>query len=106
MGVVKNIRWDTFPVQNIHTPDNIGIGTLVEVVFEYDTAHMVKGVIVRDDNDEPHRTIIALEDGRIILGTECRFMAPIKDGHYVDANYKFGLWEHLDATGITATFNK
>jgi hypothetical protein len=29
------------------------------------------GTIIRDDMEEPFRTIISLDDGRVILATEC-----------------------------------
>lgn len=45
----------------------------VTVAFQYDTANQFNGVIVRDDMEEPNITIIALTDGRYVLGTECQY---------------------------------
>ncbi|MFY2610790.1 hypothetical protein ACOTJQ_29160 [Achromobacter xylosoxidans] len=33
----------------------------------------IEGVVLRDDREEPFRTIIHLDDGRTLLGTECRY---------------------------------
>jgi hypothetical protein len=31
------------------------------------------GTIVRDDNEPPWRTIIRLDDGRVVLASECQY---------------------------------
>lgn len=41
------------------------------VCFKYDTSKIVMGTIVRDDAEAPGEAIIALDDGRWILTTEC-----------------------------------
>ena len=45
----------------------------VVVCFDYDTSASIGGVCVRDDVSEPHLTIIKLDDGRHVLGTECQY---------------------------------
>lgn len=64
MGAHPAIGFDTFPAQG-------PVGRRVRVCFHYDTRHVVIGIVVRDDGEPPFRTIIALPDGRYVLGTEC-----------------------------------
>jgi hypothetical protein len=45
----------------------------VLVCFDYNTNETILGHIVRDDKEEPGRTIIALADGRFVLSTECQW---------------------------------
>lgn len=64
MGISVNIGYDIFPEQG-------GLlGASVQVIFDH-TERRIQGKIVRDDREVPGRTIIQLQDGRIILGTEC-----------------------------------
>jgi hypothetical protein len=42
------------------------------VCFNYDTSKTIMGTIVRDDYEDPWRTIISLDDGRVVLGSECQ----------------------------------
>lgn len=67
MGCVKNITHSQFPCQSDW------LGKRVNVCFHCDTAHVFPGVIVRDDADTPLVTIIALDDGRCVLGKECQY---------------------------------
>lgn len=67
MGVVSNIKHDKFPEQGNY------LGRKVKVCFHYDTNNTIPGVIVRDDKEEPHRTIIKLDDGRHVLAIECQY---------------------------------
>lgn len=67
MGCVKNITAEQYPRQSDWR------GKRVNVCFHYDTAHTFPGVIIRDDAEEPLVTIIALQDGRFVLGTECQY---------------------------------
>jgi len=67
MGVVSNIKHDQFPKQGTFK------GAFVMVCFHYDREHEIPGVIVRDDEEEPFETIIALEDGRVVRATECQY---------------------------------
>lgn len=48
-------------------------GKTVRVCFNYDTSKTLLGVVVRDDEEEPGRMIIRLEDGRHVLSTECQY---------------------------------
>ena len=67
MGVAPNVGFDQFPKQGAFH------GKRARVVFRYDTSREVMGTIVRDDYEEPWLTIIALDDGRVVLATECQF---------------------------------
>lgn len=67
MGLQKNVGYSTFPKQGSH------LGKSLNVCFNYDTTKIIKGQCVRDDIEEPGRTIIKLEDGRFVMSTECQF---------------------------------
>lgn len=73
MGCISTISYDHFPKQTDSSYEYPHLGKNVEVCYHYDTSKKHKGVIVRDDREEPFVTIIALETGRYILGTECQF---------------------------------
>jgi hypothetical protein len=45
----------------------------VRVCFNYNTQIHFSGVIIRDDVESDCLTIIKLDDGRIIMGTECQY---------------------------------
>ena len=66
MGSHKNVSYHKFPKQS-----NYLYGK-TKVCFNYN-AEVIKGVIVRDDMEDPFVTIIKLEDGRHILGIECMY---------------------------------
>lgn len=66
MGVVETIDFDSFPKQG----DMLGLKT--KVVFNYDTSRHLIGTIVRDDREHPFRTLIQLDDGRILDAVECQ----------------------------------
>lgn len=70
MGVHCAVAHDKFPKQGSY------LHAAVEVVFNYDTAQPLRGTLVRDDAEDPWRTIIRLEDGRYVLGTECQYRLP------------------------------
>lgn len=65
MGVVAGIGIDSMPKQGSW------LGKRTRVCFNYDTSRTVMGTIVRDDIEEPWRTIIKLDDDRFVLATEC-----------------------------------
>lgn len=65
MGVVTGIDHESFPKQGSY------LGRTVRVCFNYDTTHVLRGAVVRDDAEEPGRLIIRLDDGRHVLATEC-----------------------------------
>jgi hypothetical protein len=74
MGVHKNITIDSFPKQGQW------VGKEVEVCFHYNTGRLIKGKIIRDDAEDPFKTIIALDDGRVVSGGECQYSLPhLKD---------------------------
>lgn len=65
MGVVNNISSTKFPKQGSW------LGKRTKVCFKYDAESIIMGTIVRDDLEEPYVTIISLDDGRVVLATEC-----------------------------------
>ena len=67
MGVQKNVGYSMFPKQSDW------LDKRVEVCFRYDARETIWGTIVRDDREEPGRTIIRLDDGRYVLATECQY---------------------------------
>ena len=67
MGSHKNIDDVKFPKQGFF------LHKKVRVCFNYDTSKIVKGLVVRDDAEEPGHMIIALDDGRHVLATECMY---------------------------------
>ncbi|WP_348725686.1 hypothetical protein [Parabacteroides goldsteinii] len=76
MGIEKNIDTNNFPKQYTTVENSMGgIGRKVEVCFNYKANKTIPGVIIRDDKELPFRMLIRLNDGRIILGTECQYRA-------------------------------
>ena len=69
MGNVATITHDKCPTQSTHHPP----GTQLWVMFHYDTAHMLRGTVVRNDSEAPHVMIIRLDDGRYVLDGECQY---------------------------------
>jgi hypothetical protein len=67
MGVHKNISRDVFPKQDS------GLGRKVKVYYHFDTLYFDEGVIVRDDVESPYVTIILLDNGRLVLSSECQY---------------------------------
>ncbi len=67
MGCVKTITHDTMPRQGSW------LNKRVDVCFHFDTGHRLPGVIVRDDDEDPMVTIIRLDNGRLLLATECQY---------------------------------
>ena len=65
MGVKPNIRHDQWPKQGDQ------LGRTVDICFNYDGAHTLRGRVVRDDREEPGETMFELEDGRIVRAVEC-----------------------------------
>jgi len=68
---VDTIGFDRFPRQGDFK------GSVVRVCFDYDPSRIVEGTVIRDDVEEPGRMIIQLDDGRVVLSTECQWQ-PIK----------------------------
>lgn len=67
MGVVQGISFDSFPRQGSY------LGRRVRVCFNYDTGRTIGGVCIRDDAEAPGLTILRLDDGRVVLSTECQY---------------------------------
>lgn len=67
MGVERNVGYGRYPKQG----DFLGRGCTV--VFDYDTTTPLRGTVIRDDEEHPYRCIIRLNDGRVVLATECQY---------------------------------
>ncbi len=67
MGCVKTITAYSFPKQSEF------VNRRCEVCFHFNTEKTKEGTIIRDDREEPFETIIRLDDGRLILATECQY---------------------------------
>ncbi len=74
MGTVATITAEKFPKQGPH------IGRRTKVIFHWGDV-VVWGTIVRDDCEYPWRIIIALDDGRYILSTECQYAPDNEPGN-------------------------
>ena len=70
MGIAPNVAFDHWPKQGPW------LGKRARVCFHYE-ARYVMGTIVREDYEEPWVMVISLDDGRVVLGTECMY-APEK----------------------------
>jgi len=68
MGTQQKIAWSDFPKQSDK------IGQAVHVCFWQDETRIIDGVIVRNDIEVPHETIIRLYDGRFVRGAECMWV--------------------------------
>lgn len=66
MGCVESVTFDHMPKQGGW------LGKRTRVCFHYDTSRVVMGTIVRDDAEAPGVGIIALDNGRVVLMTECQ----------------------------------
>lgn len=66
MGVVANVDYKRMPKQGPW------LGKRTRVCFRYQTKRTVMGTIVRDDYEAPWVTIISLDDGRVVLASECQ----------------------------------
>lgn len=67
MGVITNIDFEQYPNQTKYA------GQRVLVCFKYDTRRIIPATILRDDAEDPYRTVLRLDDGRIVLGNECQW---------------------------------
>lgn len=67
MGCHPNISSDKFPKQGAY------LNSRAKVCFNYDTNETFLGVVIRDDAEEPGIAIIKLDDGRVVLTTECQW---------------------------------
>jgi hypothetical protein len=66
MGSYENITIEKMPKQG-------ELGRFVRVIFHGNTSLMIGGNVVRDDLEDPFLTVIHLNDGRYVLGTECQY---------------------------------
>jgi hypothetical protein len=67
VGVHNNIGYERFPKQGDF------LGRKVNVCFDYDTSKTIRGMVVRDDKEEPGTLLIRLTDDRIVNATECQY---------------------------------
>ena len=67
MGCVDTITAYKYPKQSEY------VNRRVRVCFHYDTSKWIEGKIIRDDREKPFETLIELDDGRVIRGTECQY---------------------------------
>lgn len=67
MGIQSGITAKEFPKQSSWK------GNKVKVCFNFTIKDSIEGVIVRDDMEAPFKTIVKLDDGRYVLGTECQY---------------------------------
>ena len=67
MGQVATIGFNRFPKQGSYK------GRRARVCFDYDPSREVMGTIIRDDEEEPGQLIIQLDDGRVVLASECMY---------------------------------
>lgn len=67
MGVVATVGYDRMPKQGPH------LGHRARVCFNYDVANCLMGTVVRDDYEKPWVTVISLDDGRVVLASECQY---------------------------------
>lgn len=67
MGFVATITKDKFPNQSSVK------GKRVRVFFHYDSSETFEGVCIRDDREVPWVTIFQLDNGNVVLATECQY---------------------------------
>lgn len=67
MGTVATITATSFPKQSRD------LNRKVQVCFHYDTTRLLDAKIIRDDLDPPYLTIFQLDDGRVVMATECQY---------------------------------
>lgn len=68
---VKYISINTFPKQGVLFRKQ------VDVYFEVGSPESIRGVVVRDDIEAPHITIVRLMNGRHVLGSECALLTVV-----------------------------
>jgi len=59
------VGWDEYPKQSSY------VGAEIKVYFNDDFTLVTSGTVLRDDAEDPGNTIIQLNDGRVVLGSEC-----------------------------------
>lgn len=73
MGVVPWVDAAVYPTQSEY------VGRPARVCFNYDTANTFPAVVLRDDTGKPWLTVLRLDDGRCVLGSECQWTPQIGD---------------------------
>lgn len=63
----QRLETTTYPPQGSY------LGARCEVVFNYDLRFRTLGTVIRDDTASPGLLIIQLDDGRVVLSTECQW---------------------------------
>ena len=61
------VGFDRFPEQGPFK------GREVRVCFDFDPSRTVEGTVIRCDAEAPGRMIIQLDDGRVVMSTECQY---------------------------------
>ena len=67
MRSVAGISFTEYPKQS----DNVN--RRVIVCYNFDPSKSHEGTIIRDDMTEPGKMIIKLDNGRVLLSTECMY---------------------------------
>jgi hypothetical protein len=67
MGIVANVSATRYPKQTE------SLNRRVRVCFDFEPEPNFLGTIIRIDAELPGRTIIKLDDGRVLLSTECMY---------------------------------
>lgn len=67
MGLETTINPDRYPKQGSY------LGRSVEVCFEYDSSHPVRGKVIRDDVGATGLMILQLDNGWVVRSTECQW---------------------------------
>lgn len=77
---MSNMGYKEYPKQDKISSKyvNFSTGARVKVYFEDYMTNYCLGIIVRDDVEEPYKTIIKLDDGRYITGDDCKYYSYIK----------------------------
>jgi hypothetical protein len=73
MSRYKYIGKGKYPSQN----SDLHHKTVV-VMLEYDSREPLRGEVLRADDAAPHEVVIKLDDGRIVLGSECTFKRAVE----------------------------
>ena len=76
MGCIDTITYEKFPKQRDENYKHscLKVGSRLKVCYHYDTSKYHYGTIVRYDLEEPFETIIKLDNGRYLRGTECQLI--------------------------------
>jgi hypothetical protein len=73
MGYHPNITATKFPRQGSF------LNKRVQVCFRMETSKLFPATVVRDDAEDPFLTIIRLDNGKVVLGSECQYTDSFTD---------------------------